>query len=177
MNRQNSLKNLSSKKIKCIIWIISIGVPILVISLFQIKINYSLPFLPYVNAIINSVTLLCILLAYIFIKKGNKNLHRKFMTTALILSIFFLLSYLLYHAGSDEAKFGGEGNIRYVYFALLISHILLSAIIVPMVLISYLRAKLEQFDKHKKIARIAFFIWVYVLVSGLAVFLLIQPYY
>lgn len=177
MNKQNSLMNLSTKKIRLIIWIISIGIPLLVMSLFQIKINYSLPFLPYVNAVINTITLLCIILAFLFIKKGNKKLHRKLMTTALILSILFLLFYLLYHAGSDEAKFGGEGNIRYLYFSLLISHILLSAIIVPMVLISYLRAKLEQFDKHKRIARISFFIWVYVLISGIAVFWMIQPYY
>lgn len=171
------LNQLSTKKINRIIWIISIGIPVVVGALFQIKINYSLPFLPYVNAVINSLTLLCILMAVYFIRKGNKTLHKKLMSTALLLSILFLLSYLLYHAGSDEAKFGGEGSIRYVYFFLLITHILVSAIIVPLVLISYLRAKLEQFDKHKRIARITFFIWVYVLVSGLAVFWMIQPYY
>ena len=177
MNDNNSFLGINKSNSKRIIWFISIGVPLIVISLFQIKINYSLPVLPYINAVINSATLLCIVLGLYFIRKGKRTWHWRMMTTALYLSIVFLLSYLLYHAGSDEAKFGGEGSIRYVYFFLLITHILLSAIIVPLVLITFLRAKLGEFDKHKKIARYTFVIWTYVLISGIAVFFMIEPYY
>ena len=136
-----------------------------------------MPFLPYVNAVINSVTLVCISLALYFIRTGKRSWHERFMTTALFLSVAFLISYLLYHASSEEARYGGEGMIRYVYFFLLITHILLSTIIVPLVLITFLRAKLGEFDKHKKIARYTFVIWAYVLLSGIAVFFMIEPFY
>lgn len=177
MNMKETFLGIHSANSRKIILAISIGIPLIVIALFQVKINYSLPFLPYVNAVINLLTLLCVVGALYFIKTGKRKSHENLMTTALILSIFFLLFYLLYHAGSDETKFGGEGWIRYVYFFLLITHILLSTIIVPLVLITFLRARLGEFDKHKKIARYTFVIWCYVLVSGIAVFLMIEPYY
>ena len=165
------------KRIKRIIWLISIVIPLVVVALFQVKLPYSLPFLPYVNAIINSIALICILLAFYYIKKGNIKNHRILMTTALFLSVLFLISYLLYHAGSEESKYGGEGILRYIYFFLLISHILLSSVIVPLVLVTFLRARIGDFEKHKKIARITYPVWIYVLVSGILVFILIQPYY
>jgi putative membrane protein len=177
MEEQKSFFLVNQKNIKKVIWIISIGIPLIVVALFQIKIDYEMAFLPYVNAVINSLTLVCIFLALYFIKNKNRKMHERMMTTALILSVLFLLFYLLYHASSEEAKFGGEGVIRYFYFTLLISHILLSTIIVPLVLISLLYAKMEAFTKHKKIARYTFFIWAYVLISGILVFLMIEPYY
>jgi len=177
MGEQNTFLSINKKNVNKAIWIISIGIPLIVIALFQVKINYSLPFLPYLNVVINSLTLICVVLALYYIKKGERKKHQNLMTTALYLSVLFLLSYLLYHAGSDEAKFGGEGWIRYFYFILLITHILLSSIVVPLVLITFLRAKMEEFDKHKKIARYTFVIWTYVLISGLLVFFMIEPYY
>lgn len=177
MNDNTSYFGINKSNSKPVIWAISIGIPLLVVALFQIKFDYSMPFLPYVNAFINSITLICISLALYFIKTGNQKRHWQLMTTALYLSIAFLLSYLLYHASSEETKYGGEGTIRYLYFILLITHILLSAVIVPLVLITFLRAKLGEFEKHRKIAKYTFVIWAYVLVSGIAVFFMIQPYY
>ena len=162
---------------KAFIWSVSIGIPLIVALLFQVRIDYSMPFLPYVNAVINSATLVCISLALYFIRTGNRSWHERFMTTALFLSVVFLLSYLLYHASSEETRYGGEGAVRYLYFFLLITHILLSTIIVPLVLITFLRARLGQFEKHRRIAKYTFVIWAYVLVSGIAVFFMIEPYY
>lgn len=176
-NEKTSFLGINSSNSKAVIWSISIGIPLVVAALFQVKFDYSMPFLPYLNAGINSITLICISLALFYIKKGNRKRHWQFMTTALLLSVAFLLSYLLYHASSEETRYGGEGMIRYVYFFLLITHILLSAIIVPLVLVTFLRAKLGQFDKHRKIAKYTFVIWAYVLASGIAVFFMIEPYY
>lgn len=177
MKQKSSFFGINQSNSKRIIWTISIAIPLIVAMLFQVKIDYSMPFLPYVNAVINSVTLVCISLALYFIRTGKRSWHERFMTTALFLSVAFLISYLLYHASSEEARYGGEGMIRYVYFFLLITHILLSTIIVPLVLITFLRAKLGEFDKHKKIARYTFVIWAYVLLSGIAVFFMIEPFY
>ncbi len=85
--------------------------------------------------------------------------------------------YLAYHMTSDSAVFGGEGFIRYVYFFILITHILLSIVIIPLVLITFVKALAERFDKHKKIARITFPIWLYVAVTGVIIYLMISPYY
>jgi putative membrane protein len=85
--------------------------------------------------------------------------------------------YVAYHMTADSTPFGGEGIIRYVYFFLLISHIILSIIIIPLVLITYVRALAQRFDAHKKIAKITFPIWLYVAVTGVIVYLMIAPYY
>jgi putative membrane protein len=99
------------------------------------------------------------------------------MTTAITLSVAFLVMYVAYHMTSDSTKFGGEGMIRNVYFFILISHILLSIAVIPLVLITYVRALAERFDRHKKIAKITFPIWLYVAVTGVVVYLMISPYY
>ena len=99
------------------------------------------------------------------------------MTGAIGLSIAFLLMYVASHMTSDSTKFGGEGTIRYVYFFILFTHIILSIAIIPMVLITYVRALGQNFDKHKKIAKITFPIWLYVAVTGVVVYLMISPYY
>jgi putative membrane protein len=99
------------------------------------------------------------------------------MKTAIALSLAFLVLYIAYHLTTEATKFGGEGMIRYVYFFLLVTHILLSIAVVPLVLITYVRALSERFDKHKKIAKITFPIWLYVAISGVVVYFMIAPYY
>ena len=99
------------------------------------------------------------------------------MKTSIFLSLVFLVMYILYHMTTDPTPYGGEGFIRYLYFFILITHITLSVFIVPMVLITYVRAISKMFDKHKKIARITFPIWLYIAVSGVVVYLMISPYY
>jgi putative membrane protein len=99
------------------------------------------------------------------------------MTFAIALSLAFLVMYVAYHMTTESTKFGGEGFIRLVYFGFLISHIILSIAVIPLVLISYVRALAAKFDQHKKIAKITFPIWLYVAVTGVIVYLMIAPYY
>lgn len=154
------------------------AIPLVVVALYYVRLDgLNLSFLPAVNACINGTTFCLLLVAFIAIKRGNVKLHKKIMLSALALSIVFLVSYVAYHASAEETKFGGEGAIRYVYYFVLLTHILLSAAIVPMVLISYVRAINERFDKHKRIARITWPIWLYVTATGVVVYLMISPYY
>ena len=99
------------------------------------------------------------------------------MTFAIALSVAFLVMYVAYHMTSDSTKYGGEGAMRYVYFFILITHILLSIAIIPLVLITYVRALAKRFDRHRKIAKITFPLWLYVAVTGVIVYLMISPYY
>ena len=111
------------------------------------------------------------------IKNGKRQLHKQLMTTAIGLSLAFLVMYIAYHMTTDSTKFGGEGMIRNLYFFILITHILLSIAVIPLVMITYVRALAEKFDKHKKIAKITFPTWLYVAVTGVIVYLMISPYY
>ena len=99
------------------------------------------------------------------------------MKTAIILSAIFLMLYVAYHMTSDSTSFGGEGLLKYFYFFILISHILLSIVVIPFVLITFVRAITNDFEKHKKIARITFPLWLFVAISGVLVYLMISPYY
>jgi putative membrane protein len=133
--------------------------------------------LPMFNAIVNGSTAVILIAGVIAIKSGNTLLHQRLMSTALLLSIVFLVSYVSYHLTSESTRYGGEGVIKKVYLAVLLSHILLSIAVVPMVLVTYVRALSARFDKHRRIARITFPIWLYVAITGVLVYLMIQPYY
>ncbi|MCH7524737.1 MAG: DUF420 domain-containing protein [Bacteroidetes bacterium] len=162
-------------------WIItlSISIPLVVAVLFGIKIPNVAPlsFLPPIYAAINGVTAVILILAVFQIKKGNRKYHERLMKTAILCSVLFLLMYIAYHMTSDSTKFGGQGTIKYVYFTILISHIILSVVVIPFVLITYVRAITNNFERHKKIARITFPLWLYVAVSGVVVYIMISPYY
>jgi putative membrane protein len=136
-----------------------------------------LSFLPPIYATINGITAVVLVVGVLAIKNGKRQLHKQLMTTAIALSVAFLVMYVAYHMTTDSTKFGGEGIIRPIYFFILISHILLSIAVIPLVLITYVRALAEKFDKHKKIAKITFPIWLYVAVTGVVVYLMISPYY
>jgi putative membrane protein len=166
-------------KYKKLTILISIVLPLAVAALFGIKLPNVEPlsFLPPIYASINGVTAVLLVLAVIAIKKGNRKLHEGLMKTCLVLSILFLGMYVAYHMTSESTVFGGEGVIKYVYYFVLITHILLSIAIIPLVLITYTRALSEIFDKHKRIAKIAFPLWLYVAVTGVVVYLMISPYY
>ena len=137
--------------------------------------DYSI--LPPLNAAINGLTTLLLIAGFMAIKNGNIARHKQLMTTALVCSVVFLLSYVAYHSGTESTKFGGEGIIRGVYFFILISHILLAIAITPLVLITLVRAWSERFDKHRKIAKITLPLWLYVSVTGVIVYFMIAPYY
>ncbi|WP_299049623.1 DUF420 domain-containing protein [uncultured Polaribacter sp.] len=174
---------LQEKKYKKLITILSIVIPIAVAALFGINLRElgfdvkPLTFLPPIYATINGITAVVLIAAVVAIKKGNKKLHEQLNTVAIACSLAFLLMYIAYHMTSDSTKFGGEGTIKYVYYFILITHIILSVIVIPFVLLTYMRAKLEQFPEHKKIAKKTFPIWLYVAITGVVVYIMISPYY
>ncbi|WP_278019556.1 DUF420 domain-containing protein [Flavobacterium ginsengisoli] len=174
--------NLEKKYNKFII-AVSIVIPVVVAILFGVKLKdfgYNvepLSMLPPIYATINGFTAVVLVVAVLAIKKGNQKLHERLMTLAIALSVAFLVMYVAYHMTSDSTKFGGEGAIRYIYFFILVTHILLSIAIIPLVLITYVRALAQRFDRHRKIAKITFPLWLYVAVTGVVVYLMISPYY
>lgn len=174
----NTKEILDDKKYNKLIVILSIVIPVVVAILFGIKIDAELPiFLPPIYASINAVTALVLILAFIAIKNKKIKLHERLMKFAIILSVAFLTLYVAYHMTSDSTTFGNEGAIKYVYYFILLTHILLSIIVIPFVLITYVRAITNNIEKHKKIAKIAFPLWLYVAITGVIVYLMIAPYY
>lgn len=173
--------NASKSTLKYKNWIIlvSIAIPIVVAFLFRIRLENvkSLSFLPPIYAAVNGYTAIILLVALWAIKNRKINLHEQMMKTAIGLSLAFLIMYVAYHITSDPTPFGGEGAIKTVYYIILISHIMLSVAIIPLVLISFVRGISQQFTLHRKIARITFPIWLYVTITGVIVYYMISPYY
>ncbi len=167
------------KKYSIWVWTLSIVIPVAVAILFMVRIPNVEPldFLPPIYASINGLTALLLLGAFNAIKNKKIALHERLMKISIGLSVVFLVMYVAYHMTSDPTPFGGEGIIKYLYYFILISHILLSIGIIPMVLITYVRAISKQFGEHKKIARYTFPIWLYIAVTGVIVYLMISPYY
>lgn len=182
-----------------LIWItaISIAIPVAVAALLFTPYNLNLAEqnwvkqLPIFNAIINTTTSVALISAVMAIKAGKITLHRNLMTSALMLGTIFLVSYVIYHASADSVKFGDldhdgvlstteldlVGSLRGVYLLVLLSHIGLSIVVVPFVLLAFYKALTGQIEKHKKIVKFTFPIWLYVSISGVIVYLLINPYY
>jgi len=167
------------KKYNRLIWILSIVIPVAVAALFGIRIPgvERLGFLPPIYATINGITALVLILAVVQIKKGNRKYHERLMKMAMMLSVLFLMLYIAYHMTSDSTKFGGEGAMKYVYYFVLVTHIILSIVVIPFVLITFVRGISGEFKRHKKIAKITFPLWLYVAISGVIVYLMISPYY
>ena len=169
-----------TKKNKYGIWIkiISVLIPLVVAILFRVKIDYDLPiFLPPIYATINAITALLLVFALIAIKRKKIATHQRLMQSCIVLSLLFLVMYIAYHMTTDPTPFLGEGSVKTVYFFILISHIVLSVALIPLVLISYVRAFQKEFPEHKKISKITFPIWLYVAVTGVIVYIMIAPYY
>ena len=168
----------SDKKYNKWIVVLSIVIPLVIAVLFKVKIDVALPvFLPPIYASINAATAILLVIAVWAIKNKKRVLHEQLMKTAIICSVIFLVLYVLYHMTSESTKFGGEGTIKYIYLFILLSHILLSIVVIPFVLITYVKAITGNFEKHKKIAKFTFPLWLYVAVSGVVVYLMISPYY
>lgn len=171
------------QKYKKWIVLLSVAIPLVVALLFGVnlrKMGYDvqpLSFLPPIYATVNGITAVLLVAAVMAVKNGKLVLHERLMKMAIGCSIAFLGMYVAYHMTSDSTVFGGEGVIKYVYYFILITHIILSIAIIPLVLITYVRALAQVFDKHKKIAKITFPIWLYVAVTGVVVYLMIAPYY
>jgi putative membrane protein len=180
---------------RILIWTVSILVFIGIAFLSGAKLNLKINFDPHIfatlNAIINSCVAVLLIAALIAVKSKKYLLHKKIMIAAIILSVLFLISYVCHHLLSGETKFGDlnhdgilsldektlAGSLRYVYYFILITHIPLAGIILPFILFTAYRALSGDYEKHKKLARITWPIWLYVAISGVVVYLLISPYY
>lgn len=173
-------KDLETKYNKLII-ALSIIIPLVVALLFGVNLRKMgfdvepLSFLPPIYASVNGFTAVLLIVAVIAVKNGNRKLHETLMKLAILCSALFLIMYVAYHMTSDSTKYAGD--LGYVYYPILISHIILSIVIIPLVLITFVRALAQRFDKHKKIAKITFPIWLYVAITGVVVYLMISPYY
>ncbi|WP_282787311.1 DUF420 domain-containing protein [Flavobacterium croceum] len=187
----------TEKNYKLPIILVSILIPVVVAILFTVKLKdlgfnvEPLSFLPPIYATINAITALLLITALWAIKNKKPNLHEALMKVAILCSLLFLVMYVAYHVTSVNTYFGDAnhngileeteksavGGIRMLYFFILMSHIALSIIVIPLVLITYVRALSQRFDQHRKIAKIAFPIWLYVAITGVLVYIMIAPYY
>ena len=129
--------------------------------------------LPSVNASLNALTGILLLIGYYFILRGNRSMHKRIMLSAFSVSILFLISYLYYHAHVGSVPFKGTGITRPIYFSILISHSILAATIVPMAVVTLFRGLSSRFDKHKRLARWTLPVWLYVSVTGVAVYMML----
>ena len=126
--------------------------------------------LPVLNAILNATSAGLLALGYVLIRRGRRAAHQKVMQSALVCSALFLVSYLTYHAHVGSVRFQGQGPIRTVYFAILISHTILAIVVVPLALVTFVRARRGRFDRHRAIARLTLPLWAYVSVTGVIVY-------
>jgi putative membrane protein len=170
----------NAKAISAILAIsLAIFVFLIWIIYFKERIDYSseiISSLPAVNAGLNGLSSILLSLGFRAIKRGNRILHMRFMISGLISSGLFLISYIVYHTFHGDTPFEGQGLIRPVYFFILITHIVLSAVVVPMVLTSLYFAVTKKFSTHKKIARFTFPVWLYVSITGVLIFVLLKSY-
>ena len=148
-----------------------------IILLQDLPVAKPLMFLPPIYATINGLTAALLVLAVYFIKKGKRRIHENLIKICIGLSLCFLVMYIAYHVTTDPTKFGGNGIFAFTYYFILITHILLSVTVIPFVLVSYVRAITGDFQRHRKVAKITFPIWLYVAVTGVIVYLMISPYY
>ncbi len=170
-----------SPKYNRLINILAIAIPVAVAVLLGLRQKVDLggwtKWLPHFNGVINTLTALLLISGRYFIAQKNIRAHRQSMTAAFMLGSLFLVSYVLYHLTNESTPFGGEGAIRPVYYFLLISHIVLSVVVVWFVLKAVYFAYSNQIALHKKVVKWAFPIWLYVSITGVIVYLLISPYY
>jgi putative membrane protein len=167
---------------KIILGVLGAVVPLLVAVLYYFPETFRIPgaqvkFLPAVNAVLNSLTAVCLLAGFYFIKQKNVPAHRTMMGTAFAFGALFLLSYVAYHSQVASTHFGGVGMVRTLYFFLLLTHISLAVVTVALVLFTLYFALTGQYTKHKAIARWTFPVWLYVSVTGVIVYFMISPYY
>ncbi len=171
--------SIKEKRFNKWITVISVAIPLVVALLFGYKLPNAEPlsFLPPIYATINALTAILLITAVIAIKNGRRGLHQKLMTTCIILSALFLVMYVAYHMTSESTIYGGEGYIKYIYYFILFTHIVLSIAVIPLVLITYSKVYLDDFESHRLWAKYTFPIWLYVAVTGVIVYIMISPYY
>lgn len=171
----------NDKNAKLFIFTVSFIVFAAVVILGRVKLDVELGFDKHIfakiNAIINSSVSILLVAGLITIKRKKREVHKKIMLTAMVFSIIFLVSYICHHLFTGETKFGGTGMIKYFYYVILATHIILAAIILPFILFTAYRALTSEFPKHKALAKITWPVWLYVSLTGVLVYFLISPYY
>jgi len=185
----------NDRKAKIFIWSVSIVVFVAVAMLSKVKWNVDLGFNPHLfasaNAVINSIVTILLLAALVAVKKNFYLLHKRLMIAAIILSLMFLVSYICHHLFAGETKYGDinhdgvvsadektlAGSLRIVYYFILATHIPLAGIILPFILFTAYRSLTGEYQRHKKLARITWPVWLYVAVTGVSVYVMISPYY
>jgi putative membrane protein len=179
-----AINNLEEKKAKIIIIVLSVVVAVLVGILNwgiekrpEVLDAELLMLFPQFHALLNSIVAFLLMLGLYFIKSKQREKHKKTMFGAFVVSALFLVSYVIYHTLAEPTLFGGEGFIRVVYLFLLITHIILAALIMPIILLTFYYAWSDKLDKHRKLAKITWPLWFYVAVSGVVIYYMIAPYY
>ena len=175
---------ITDSKLKVIVWSITIVIPLVITLLAYLppldlspETKANLYLLPKMNAFLNGTAFFVLIGAWIAIRSKNIKLHKALTSTAVGLSVLFLLSYIVFHFTTAPTHFEGEDSMKMVYFFILITHIVLSAAIVPLVLFTYARGWAMEVEKHKKLAHFTWPIWLYVTATGVIVYLMISPYY
>ena len=167
----------NDKTARILILSLSIVVFLAIAVLSRVKIDIDPGFDIHVFALVNAIINSTVSITLVAVRRKQYIIHRNLMFVAILLSALFLVSYIAHHLLAGETKFGGDGAIRYVYYFVLLTHILLAAVILPFILFTAYRALTGDFEKHKKLSRYTFPLWLYVSVSGVLVYLLISPYY
>jgi putative membrane protein len=171
----------NDRKARSIIVAVSVIIFVAIVMLGRVKLEVELGFDEHIfakaNAIINSLVAL-LLIAGLYTARARKlTTHKYIMLAAIVLSMLFLISYIFHHLFAGETKFGGIGMIRYFYYFVLITHIILAAVILPFILFTAYRALIGEYKRHRKLARITWPIWLYVAITGPIIYILISPYY
>lgn len=177
----NAVMKKNDRQARWLIGVFSFVVFAVVVSLDRIKLDVRLGFDPHifatVNAVLNSIVAVLLVIALVAVKKGQYRFHKRMMISAMVLSILFLVSYICHHLFAGQTRFGGEGALKYIYYIVLITHVFLAAIILPFILFTAYRGLIAEWPGHKKLGKITWPIWFYVALTGPIVYWLISPYY
>jgi len=168
------------KKLDIVSYILSVVVIGIVIAMRpaeRYNVDFDTSWMPAFNATANTLAAICLVTAVYFVKKKNISAHRNMIFGAMLFSFFFLLSYVVYHFTTPETKYCGEGSIRYLYFFILITHIILAGLSLPFILLTFSRGISFTTEKHKKMARWVYPVWLYVMITGPVVYLMLRPCY
>lgn len=169
------------KRSMTLINVISVAVPVVVAVLLGIRQKVDLgewtKVLPHLIGAINTLTSILLIYGFFLITRKQIARHRRVMSMAFLMGGVFLVCYVLYHLTNPSTSYGGTGAVKYFYYFILISHILLSLVVLPLVLRAYYFAWIKAFDLHRKLTRFAFPIWLYVSITGVIAYLMIKPYY
>ena len=173
----------NDKKAKILIYLVSVVIfgAVVLLDSKVLKVPYPFEFdvhnFATANAIINSIVSILLVAALLAIKNRNIKLHKNLILTAIICSVLFLVSYISHHLWAGDTKYGGEGLIRYGYYFILITHIVLAAVILPFILFTAYRGLIGENERHRKLAKYTWPLWFYVSITGVVVYLMISPYY